>query len=852
MPYINEFTQGLSIPNYITTDYSTDLQSQLLLKKQADYDAVISKMNNLRSQSLNITMLNNKGQQKLDTYNKEINDFFSQDLGDVTLPENQQRIAGVFNRISTDTDLKQRSQMSRWYKSQLDSIEKMRNDKDPTKSGYDPINEFVFKNWTGGLTDFMQADDIERFSTERQGYVPFKDLKQKLVNLTKLLHAEEKTTASVEGGRIVTNTTKGVDSTRIRQLLQENLTQDEISQMDILSKYRILTQNNPTGNQSLYSSYSNWLDKETQNTNRDLKIAQANAEEYNPSKVDKLFPKLQGEEKQRKIAEYTAENAKWKAIAEGLALKIPQQAQAKISADEWNKFSIDEKLPYVRQLMFEEHINSISDALSWKDEVQKVQSDTAYWQALRLNQMQDALDWKKQVDSTKLKLQQMKASKGVEGPSEGAYQLSAPENLIGNFEALTDQIKVFATNTTDLINSKEPDGSYTISEKDLNDPSFIEKNASNTYVRLWNQHKNQNPNATRETFQAFLTSVEQGNYNNDPTISSIWADKENQTFMLETMKESSDQVMNIVNKTASPFDVKVGDHSLRDYATLSGWNGQGEPFFMVGDEKTGYKKMTWSEVKEDYKKTIKNFFQEQNIPIPVMGGNLAPFILNLKSSKMGEYQSKILNNPGFFGAVAASIEKEESNSRAIQDAWSKNMPDWTQGVSVTINDESVIRTKYAPQISQTLRATTGDDFSFGPEDIVSVKVPKDFGNKGGFLISEKAAKNIQENNPTKEFRTTTGTIKGSEITPNTLLAFDYVNPSGYDPLLNKMFESKGRLEKKMPNGYKYSIVNDKIEPIVHITITDPNGVSKSRTVPKGVDIEQTRLLIEGSINSQVK
>jgi len=218
MPYINEFTQGLSIPSYITTDYSTDLQSQLLLKKQADYDNVISKMNNLRSQSLNITMLNNKGQQKLDLYNKEINDFFSQDLGDVTLPENQQRIAKVFSRISTDTDLKQRSQMSRWYKGQLDSIEKMRNDKDLTKSGYDPINEFVFKNWTGGLTDFMQADDIERFSTERQGYVPFKDLKQKLVNLTKLLHAEEKTTASVEGGRIVTNTNKGVDPTRIRYL----------------------------------------------------------------------------------------------------------------------------------------------------------------------------------------------------------------------------------------------------------------------------------------------------------------------------------------------------------------------------------------------------------------------------------------------------------------------------------------------------------------------------------------------------------------------------------------------------------------------------------------------------------
>jgi len=805
-------------------------------------------MNNLRSQSLNITMLNNKGQQKLDLYNKEINDFFSQDLGDVTLPENQQRIAKVFSRISTDTDLKQRSQMSRWYKGQLDSIEKMRNDKDPTKSGYDPINEFVFKNWTGGLTDFMQADDIERFSTERQGYVPFKDLKQKLVNLTKLLHAEEKTTASVEGGRIVTNTNKGVDPTRIRQLLQENLTQDEISQMDILSKYRILTQNNPTGNQSLYSSYSNWLDRETQNTNRDLKIAQANAEEYNPSKVDKLFPKLQGEEKERKIAEYTAENAKWKAIAEGLALKIPQQAKDTLTIDEWNKKSIDEKFPYVRQLMFEEHINSISDALSWKDEVQKVQSDTAYWQALRLNQMQDALDWKKQVDSAKLKLQQMKASKGTEGPSEGAYQLSAPENLIGNFEALTDQIKVFATNTTDLINSKEPDGSYTISEKDLNDPSFIEKNASNAYVRLWNQHKNQNPNATRETFQAFVTSVEQGNYNSDPTISSIWADRENQTFMLETMKESSDQVMDIVNKTASPFDVKVGDNSLRDYASLSGWNGQGEPFFMVGDEKTGYKKMTWSEVKEDFKKALKGSDIGPNIPMPVPGGGVVDFKLN----KKGDYQSTVAKDLGFFWTVSKAIEKEESNSKAIQDAWSKNMPDWTQGVSVTINDESIIRTKYAPQISQTLRATTGDDFSFGPEDIISVKVPKDFGNEGGFLISEKAAKNIQENSGSKEFRTTTGTIKGSQITPNTLLAFDYVNPSGYDPLLNKMFESKGRLEKKMPNGYKYSIVNDKIEPIVHITITDPNGVSKTHKAPKGVDIEQTRLLIEGSINSQVK
>ena len=110
----------------------------------------------------------------------------------------------------------------------------MKSSKDPTKSGYNPINEFVFRNWEGGLVDFMNADDINGWETKKTGYTPYKDIDQKLINITKLLKDETNITVVADGqGRLTSYGTKGV-SKKISALLQKTLDQDELSQMEVL------------------------------------------------------------------------------------------------------------------------------------------------------------------------------------------------------------------------------------------------------------------------------------------------------------------------------------------------------------------------------------------------------------------------------------------------------------------------------------------------------------------------------------------------------------------------------------------------------------------------------------------
>ena len=72
MPSINEFTQGLVVPQYAPTNYSPELEIQVAIKQQKNYDRILNTVKGLQSQALNIQMLNQEGRQRLEKYNKEI------------------------------------------------------------------------------------------------------------------------------------------------------------------------------------------------------------------------------------------------------------------------------------------------------------------------------------------------------------------------------------------------------------------------------------------------------------------------------------------------------------------------------------------------------------------------------------------------------------------------------------------------------------------------------------------------------------------------------------------------------------------------------------------------------------
>ncbi|MBK8156433.1 MAG: hypothetical protein IPK55_10790 [Streptococcus sp.] len=126
MPTVNEYSSQLVLPSYNPQSYDPTLEVQVALYKQQNYDKVLQTVKGLQSQALNIQMLNQQGKERLDSYNKQLNESLSGDLGDLTKAEVQNEIAGLFQTIAGDTQLAKASQLSAEYQNQLDTIESFR------------------------------------------------------------------------------------------------------------------------------------------------------------------------------------------------------------------------------------------------------------------------------------------------------------------------------------------------------------------------------------------------------------------------------------------------------------------------------------------------------------------------------------------------------------------------------------------------------------------------------------------------------------------------------------------------------------------------------------------------------
>lgn len=828
--YVSPYVDNLALPNYKTQNYDTTLEIQLLQKKQSDYNTVLQRMSNLQSTALNISMLNLKGKEKLDQYNNEINEMLSQDLGDLSDPQVQAQIANTFNKISNDTDLKQRSKLSKHYQTQLDNIERMRSSKDPTKSGYNSVNETVFRKWEGGLEDFMVANDITGFNTKAQSYTPYKDIDQKLVNLTKLLHAEESTTLSpASTGYTLLESEQGVDKNRIRTLLQSSLDQDELSQMEILSKYRILQQGQDTG--LLYDSYDNWIKTENQYTKNQLEKAKAYIEQFNPKNID---PKLSKEERAAKEAQYVALQQQYSEQEQELNRKIAQQTVNTLSKEEWLKKSPSEILPYVNQMTVESYVNGISESLKWKNEVKKVGTDEAYFADRRLNVMEERLNWDKQMDNAKLNLeyeklktQSIKDAKDAK-EKDPSYAtpidiFKSPETIISSWDNFTSLAKEFKNKTAPIISSKDQNGNALIDPKNLTNDQWLNENQSNYEVQLWNAYKakhydtaftdtdRRKPNING--FIAFKTQVENGDHKNDPAIQTVYSALKHDQQIADWLTETSNEVAGVVNNQTKVQDVTNGVHSLGDYARQHGWNGQGEMVFGIRDGQ-GYKSMTWSEVKKEYNKVINS-----GTGTTQGGGPLA--------STIGQpnYASSILqNDPDFFQLVGKAVAQEAQSTKMIQDIYASKMPQIFQGKQMVALDDKT-RTQSIGYINSAIKLSSGSaPVSIDPTQVTNVSVPFGVGEYGGFSISEKEAERLK-NNGAKIV--TVGGVE-EEPKPNVWYKVPMQPVAQYDILYNELFEKKGVIEENI-SGHKVrltSIPNNSNYLYLYIDGSAPRSVPK--------------------------
>ena len=821
---ISPYTDVLPVLNYRSTSFDPTLQLQLLEKKQSDYNAVLQRMSNLQSQALNVSMLNMKGKEKLDQYNQEINEMLSQDLGDLSNPDVQTQVASVFNKISSDTDLKQRSRLSRHYQNQLDTIERMRSAKDPTKSGYNSVNETVFRKWEGGLEDFMLADDINGFERKIQSYTPYKDIDQKLVNLTKLLHAEEQTTLQPSStGYTLLESSKGVSKERIRNLLQSTLDQDELSQMEVLSKYRILQQPDTS---ALYDSYDNWLKKENQMTKNELSKAKAYVEQFNPKNLDSKLPK---EQRAAIEAQYLALQQQYQTQEQELNRKLALQTTSTLSREEWLKKSPAELLPYINQLTTESYVNGIADSLAWKDQVKKVGTDEAYFANRRLNVMEERLNWDKQMDSARLTLdyerlrtqQEKDAKEGKE--KEPTYAsptdiFKSPETIIDSWDKFTELTKEYQNKTTPIITAKDENQNTLIDPKKLTDRQWLSENQGNYEVQLWNAYKakffdtaftdpdKKNPNING--FTAFKAQVENGDYRNDPVVQSIHSNFTHDKNISDWLKDTSDDITKTLNNTVKTHEVSLGGNTLGDYARQHGWTGKGEMKFGIRDGKGGYKSMTWSEVKKEYEKIEKN---KSSVVNPVTG---QPYYSGT---------SLLDKDPAFKSLVGKAIEQEAQNTKMIQDTYVNKMPQIFQGKQMVALDDKT-RAQSIGYINSAIKLSSGNaPVSIDPTQVTNVSVPFGTGQYGGFSLSEKEAERLKSNGAKIV------TVGGIEEEPRANVWYKVpMEPvAPYDILYNQMFESKGVLEENIL-GHKIRITNIPDNPNYLYIYID----GKEKSIPK--------------------
>lgn len=865
MPTISPYTQNLILPNYKTTDYSNDLEMALLVKKQQQYDTFLSRVHSLQNQGLNVSMLNMKGKQRLDAYNQEIDDMLSGELGDLTDEKVQSKVASVFNKISMDSDLKERSRLSSYYQQQMSMIEGMRNAKDPTKSGYNSINETVFRKWDGGLEDFMLADDITGFDQKKQGYVPFKDVDQKLVNLTKLLHAESQTVQKpvynkvkvkqadgsekeieVPTGYDILTSDKGVSSQRIRTLLESTLDQDERAQFEVLSKYRVLQNDSPEGRSNLYNSYNLWLKSEHQNTKKELGQVQALKKQYEDTiKGLDLPPDELAVKKAVYQNEIEALTQKEALLNQAYARQLSNQ----MSQQDWLKMSKSELLPFINQLTTESFVNGVSDALSWKDEVSKVGMDETYFAQLRMNNMSErlALDAelgkaKLAIDAARLDLDREKhnykiSSEGKPTTTEGLAVGDIFKNeseVFSTWENLENIRGEYNDKTTNIITSKDNKG-YQIDPKKLTDTRWLDANQSNHEVQLWNAYparmgdnafldsKRKQPNLPG--FEAFKKGVENGDFKNDERLNQIWNAYESDKEVTDWLNDIAEETAEAINRDTGIANVRASSSSptLGDYAKMNRWDGTGEMKFGVPDGKGGFKQMTWNEVKNEVEK------MNTSTGTGITG--------NLVTNDKGKYHSILQNDPNFLETVRLAVEKQKGDSQLIKDITVSKLPQFLQNKHAIFNDPKQI-SKYRADINAANKMVPGKedvgDIAIDVDGIAQIAVPVGAG-EGAFQIKKDYIKSF-EGTPLVD-------SQGNIVTSPKANVWYKFKPTPINPrdhILNAMFENKGFVTRTI-EGKKVVISSERNSPTMYISIDGRGETIPKQDINNVLSIVQQRL-----------
>lgn len=863
MPQISEYTTQLVVPQYTPQSYDIGLEVAVAQKKQENYNKTLNLVRGLQSQALNIQMLNQEGRERLDQYNRELNEQLSGDLGDLTKIEVQNEIADYFQRIAGDTQLVKASQLSSQYQNQLDIIESFRQSGRKDK-GYNSINETVFKEWDGGLYDFAQSslNKVTDTNFRPAKYTPFKELDTKLLNIVKTLRPDTviREGAGSEGYLLHQELTE-VSPEKIREMMLTQFDQEDLEQLEVMAKYEVLKNRGDLSQfYTKYNSFSENEIKRVENKSEQLK-QQA---EYYQTLINKADTPADKKAEYLEFVNQFNTNAK---LYDDRATTLRQNQK---SYDDFTKMSNEELLEYSKEMQWHNKINGVSSALSWKKDVQTLKPD----QVWMFNKKMDVMMWQENLRAqTRMNIARMQR----EGKDKTeAPQFSGPIDSVRNTQSFFDSYKTLVNTQeglaqqTNRVISNVPPERYSVLSKDLMDDNFLERNKGNYEIKMWDVFRREQPNLAvkngQPQIEAFKLWLADKESNPDLYTSQLVETQTRNEIVSDYLDIKVAKINELTREKTNEFDLLQGYPMYKaDGTPLSREDyNKGVPAYLgvpTNKDKTNFRLVKLDDALEEVKKGKKfsrQVQQEQNRIV----GSTSPSLSMLSSvsniidteGEDAEYKGYLQVDLGLVNVLDnINKTKQEVNTQLEQQLVSELPQIFQMPLVEAVNDEAKL-IYMNDVVSAAKNSNEGaGQFAISTKDIAFMRPPTT-GDIGQFGLTREAAETYGESG--WMLPDAAQPDKLIPITPGGSYAFRTNRPyMPYDVLLNEA--AKEIPIKDKYKGYTTTISKSKLDNSVTVSIADKNGnvigtVTNAQVQDVNAAIQAARRQIDVEINYNKK
>lgn len=200
--------------------------------KSALYERAYNEISGLKASALKLKTYNQAANERIKSYNDEIQTFFkNDDLKNLDLTNGNivSQYKQVFDKITGDTELRDYYQHEKQQESVMRTYQEA--SKNPSKTGYNQSNHIVWmhENWQ----PMVESKDLRKAMTYQGSYLPGYDVRKDLESIKGQLHTNGSTIEIVDGsGRKNTFSVEELSSSRIQSYLRNmGLSQQALNQL---------------------------------------------------------------------------------------------------------------------------------------------------------------------------------------------------------------------------------------------------------------------------------------------------------------------------------------------------------------------------------------------------------------------------------------------------------------------------------------------------------------------------------------------------------------------------------------------------------------------------------------------